>query len=225
MIAVLLPVKRFADSKRRLASWLTPEERELLARTMFEDVWETLLSWHGREKLIGKLIVITAEPVVIARCREASVTCLEEDEQVSHTESTRQATRWAVEQGVRTLISVPIDTPAVSPDELTQLVELSRQYEVIVVPSGDGTGTNALVRTPPDAITAHFGPDSCRRHLEDTQTNHQKLRLYAPPGLTADIDTREEAMQFLEVVGKLEREGRTSKLLRRLIETRSRVTG
>ena len=214
MNAVLLPVKRFANSKHRLAGLLNPAQRELLARTMFEDTWDTLSRWQGADELI----VITAEPFALDQARRAAsrmrVICIEEHEQVSHSESTRRATALAIERGIRTLLSVPIDTPAMTGDELSQLIELSREYDVIVVPSGDGTGTNALLRTPPDAITAHFGPDSCRRHIEDAQTNHQKCRLATPPGLTADIDTPDEAREFLAVAEHLGRDCRTARLLR-----------
>lgn len=217
MNAVLLPVKRFAQSKHRLAGLLSPAQREQLALAMFEDVWETLTAWCATRQDIGKLIVITAEPAVLERCAVApaawKIVSIGEDEQISHTESTRQATARAIELGVSTLVSVPIDTPAMTSDDLSELLELSNQYEVIVVPSGDGTGTNALVRTPPDAITAHFGPGSCRRHIEDAQTNFQKYRLFSPPGLTADIDTPEEARTFMAMAARLGRECRTTRLL------------
>jgi 2-phospho-L-lactate/phosphoenolpyruvate guanylyltransferase len=218
--AVLLPVKRFADSKHRLAATVTAEQRELLARTMFEDVWETLTRWQGADELI----VITAEPFVLeriaseqARPTRMRIVTIAEKEQISHSESTRRATTLAKERGITTLISIPIDTPAATGEELSELLELSRKYEVIVVPSGDGTGTNALVRTPPDAITAHFGPGSCRRHIEDAQTNFQKYRLITPPGLTADIDTPEEARQFLAMADRLGRDCRTARLLRQYL--------
>jgi 2-phospho-L-lactate guanylyltransferase len=164
------------------------------------------------------LIVISAEPEVLRRCAgsplERKLVCIQEDEQISHTESTRQATARAVAMGVKTLLSVPIDTPATTGEELSQLLALARDYQVVVVPSGDGTGTNALLRRPPDAITAHFGPDSCRRHIEDAQTNFQKNRLFSPPGLTADIDTPEEARAFLAIADSLGRDCRTARLLR-----------
>lgn len=219
--AVLLPVKRFADSKHRLADLLSPEQREQLARTMFEDVWETLTSWCAAQADVAHLIVITAEPEVLSRCAEnplgGKLVFIEETEPISHTESTRQATARAVEMGVETLLSVPIDTPAMTAEELSQLLELRSQYQVVVVPSGDGTGTNALLRRPPDAITAHFGPGSCRRHIEDAQTNFQKNRLFSPPGLTADIDTPEEARAFLAMATRVGREGRTTRLLREFL--------
>jgi 2-phospho-L-lactate guanylyltransferase len=217
--AVLLPVKRFANSKHRLAGLLSPEQRQQLARAMFEDVWQTVTSWIGSGGSdVERLLVITEEPEVLERCRQApaalKVLGIAEQAPVSHTESTRQGTAHAIGMGVRTLISVPIDTPAVTGEDLSELVELSRQYEVVVVPSGDGTGTNALVRTPPDAITAHFGPDSCRRHIEDAQTNFQKYRLRRLPNLAADIDTPEEARQFLELMSSTGRDCGTARLLR-----------
>jgi 2-phospho-L-lactate guanylyltransferase len=215
--AVLLPVKRFADSKHRLAAVFSPEQREQLARAMFEDVWQTLTGWRGDVAGGMQIIVITAEPVALACCQGTGITCIAEDEQISHTESTRQATARAIEMGVKTLISVPIDTPAMTGEDLDELLELSRQYEVIVVPSGDGTGTNALVRTPPDAITAHFGPDSCRRHIEDAQTNFQKYRLRRLPRLAADIDTPQEAREFLALMKQLGRDGHTTQLLRQFL--------
>lgn len=219
--AVLLPVKRFADSKQRLAGVLTRAQRERLARGMFEDVWETLTAWCGAREDVARLLVITAEPEVLARCAGSplagKLVCMEEAEPVSHTESTRQATARAIGMGVTTLLSVPMDTPAMTGEELSQLLEFSRDYQVVVAPSGDGTGTNALLRRPPDAITAHFGPGSCRRHIEDAQTNFQRNRLFSPPGLTADIDTPEEARDFLALAGRLGREGRTTRLLREFL--------
>ena len=118
-----------------------------------------------------------------------------------------------LEMGITTLLSVAIDTPAMTGEELSQLLAFTENYQVVVVPSGDGTGTNALLRRPPDAITAHFGPGSCRRHIEDAQTNFQKNRLFAPPGLTADIDTPEEAREFLKLTARLGRDCRTARLL------------
>ena len=166
---------------------------------------------------VSNIIVITAEPEVLALEGQSSLRgrliFLEEHDPVSHTESTRQATARAVEMGITTLLSVAIDTPAMTGDELTELLELRHVYQVVVVPSGDGTGTNALLHRPPDAITAHFGPGSCRRHIEDAQTNFQKNRLFSPPGLTADIDTPQEAREFLAMSRRLGRQSRTARLL------------
>jgi len=86
-----------------------------------------------------------------------------------------------------------------------ELLGLARRYSVVIVPSADGTGTNALLRTPPDAIAPHFGPGSCRLHIEETERNGWDCVVVRPPGLLADIDTPEDVEAFLA----MSRPGRT----------------
>jgi len=212
VIAALLPVKRFANSKQRLAGWLTPSERELLARTMFEDVWEKLT----HSGAFAQLLVATAEPYVIARCRESGVLCLVEGEQQSHSLSVRTATEWAMSMGVTTLASVPIDTPAITEEDLQDLMKTAATYDVVIAASGDGAGTNALVRTPPNAIDPHFGPNSCRLHSVQARAAGLSCSVVALPGFAADVDTPEEAERFLA----LGRPCRTANLLRQYLAAR-----
>jgi 2-phospho-L-lactate guanylyltransferase len=69
MITALLPVKIFVRSKERLAGFLSPAERAQLALTMFEDVWAALQQACAMANALDRLLVISAEPYVIARCR------------------------------------------------------------------------------------------------------------------------------------------------------------
>lgn len=216
VIAALLPVKLFSHSKQRLAGWLSPQEREVLARTMFEDVWATLRTVPN----LDDLLVISAEPHVLARCRQEKVRCLEEAEQRSHSESVAEATRWAMSLGASSLLSVAIDTPGVARDELSALVELAPYDSVVVVPSSDGSGTNALLRTPPDAIAPHFGPGSCRLHVREAQLAGLSHCVHPTPGLAADIDTPEDMERFLT----LDRPCRTTSLVRQFLATRRGVS-
>lgn len=215
MIAALLPVKVFARSKERLAGLLTPPERELLARAMLEDVWAALRATRG----LDRLLVISAEPYVVARCRAEAIPCLEETEPHSHSESVQRATRWAVSLGVTSLLSVPIDTPAVTAQEISALAGLAQDVAVVVAPSADGSGTNALLRTPPNAIQPHFGPGSCRLHLQEAEAKGLSRSIVSLPGFAADIDTPEDAENFLA----LHRPCRTADLLRQFMEARRGV--
>jgi 2-phospho-L-lactate guanylyltransferase len=215
VIAALLLVKVFARSKQRLAGWLAPEERELLARAMFEDVWTTLRAVPD----LDRLLVISAEPYVLARCRRDKITYYEESEQRSHSESVAQGTRWAMNLGVTSLLSLPIDTPAVTPNEISSLLELAHRYSVVVVPSADGSGTNALLRTPPDAIAPHFGPGSCRLHVREAQLAGLSHCVHPTRGLAADIDTPEDLESFLS----LDHPCRSTELVRQFLTARRGV--
>ena len=68
---------------------------------------------------------------------------------------------------------------------------------LIVVPSSDGTGTNALVRTPPDCIESRFGPGSFRAHLDQALSKGLPADVLRLPGLMFDIDTPEDVAEFL----------------------------
>ena len=226
--AALLPVKEFHRSKHRLAGFLSPEERAALARAMFDDVWEVLREAVGRKQGLDQLLVVSAEPYVLDRCRQDGVAFLEEMRPSTHSDSVRRATEWAMSRGVISLLSVPIDTPAITATEILMLAGLARRHSVIVVPSADGSGTNALLRTPPDAIEPHFGPGSCRLHTEEAEKNGWDWVVVRPPGLLTDIDTAEDAEAFLSLIGSSERQGtnqasRTVALLRQWIPSREGV--
>ncbi len=47
---------------------------------------------------------------------------------------------------------------------------------VVIVPSHDGTGTNALLRSPPDLFPSHFGPESFALHLKEAETAWRESR-------------------------------------------------
>lgn len=228
MTAALLPVKEFRRSKHRLAGFLSPEERAALARAMFDDVWEVLREAVGRKRGLDQLLVVSAEPYVLDRCRQDGVAFLEEMGPSTHSDSVRRATEWAIGLGVTSLLSVPIDTPAMTATEILMLAGLARRHSVVVVPSADGTGTNALLRTPPNAIEPHFGPGSCRLHIEEVESKGWDWVVVQPPGLLADIDTPEDAEAFLSLIGSSEGEGtnrasRTTALLREWVRSRNGV--
>jgi 2-phospho-L-lactate/phosphoenolpyruvate guanylyltransferase len=210
VFAVLLPVKEFRRSKQRMASWLSPRERETLARVMFEDVWAMLRSSSVRERLF----VISSEPYVIECCRRGAVPCRVETDQRSHSDSVAEATGWVMSQGVTSLLSIPIDTPGVTAEEIAALAELTPRYAVVVVPSADGSGTNALLRTPPDAIRPQFGPGSCALHVAQAKLKGVSHLVYPVASFAADIDTPEEALHFLS----LNRPGNAAALLRKWLQ-------
>jgi 2-phospho-L-lactate guanylyltransferase len=226
--AALLPVKGFHLSKHRLAGLLSPQERAALARAMFDDAWEVLRDAAELKQGLDQLLVVSAEPYVLDRCRQDGVAFLEEAGPSTHSGSVHRATGWAISLGVTSLLSVPIDTPAMTATEILMLVGLARRHSVVVVPSADGTGTNALLRTPPNAIEPHFGPGSCRLHTDEAESKGLAWVVVRPPGLLADIDTPEDAAAFLSLIETTERQAtkgasRTAALLREWVRSRNRV--
>jgi 2-phospho-L-lactate guanylyltransferase len=192
MIVALLPVKSPKNAKQRLIGLLSPDQRETLARTMFEEVLTTLCAVRG----LDRIAVATSDAAIAERARSAGVEVFEEQEQLGHSHSADLASQKAAALGATSVLLVPIDVPLVTRQEIEGLID-EAGAGVIVVPSGDGTGTNALVRTPPNAIKACFGPNSFRAHCGQAETLGIPLKVMRPPGLLFDIDTPEDVEELL----------------------------
>ncbi len=88
---------------------------------------------------------------------------------------------------------MPGDCPALSPGELDALIARpATGRSVMVVPDRHGTGTNALLITPPDALQPSFGPDSRKRHLEEAATAGLEAEIVEVASLAMDVDTPED---------------------------------
>ena len=68
MIFALLPVKAPENAKQRLKDFLTPEQREALARAMYEEVLATLLTVEG----LDRVVVVTSDAIAARLARAAN---------------------------------------------------------------------------------------------------------------------------------------------------------
>jgi 2-phospho-L-lactate guanylyltransferase len=77
-------------------------------------------------------------------------------------------------------------------DELDGALERMHQGRVAVVPDRHGTGTNALLLCPADAIGPAFGPGSCARHTERGEHAGHEVAVEPLPSLALDVDTPDD---------------------------------
>jgi len=192
VIFAILPVKSPQDAKQRLKGFLAVEQREALARLLYTQTLAALCQAEG----IDRVVVVTSDAEVAAHARRSGALVFEENQQVSHSVSADAACLRAMELGASTVLLVPIDVPTVTPADFSRLAASARPG-LIVVPSSDGTGTNALVRTPPDCIESRFGPGSFRAHLDQARSKGVPADVLHVPGLMFDIDTPEDVAEFL----------------------------
>jgi len=198
LIFAILPVKSPQNAKQRLKEFLAVEQRETLARMLYAQTLAALCRAEG----IDHVAVITCDAEVAGHARRSGALVFEENEQVSHSVSADAACLRAMELGASTALLVPIDVPTVTPADFTQLAASARRFAaarpgLIVVPSADGTGTNALVRTPPDCIQSRFGPGSFHAHLDQARSKGLPADVLRVPGLMFDIDTPEDVAELL----------------------------
>ncbi|HEY1522941.1 MAG TPA: 2-phospho-L-lactate guanylyltransferase [Solirubrobacteraceae bacterium] len=190
----VLPVKRFGVAKQRLRGGLDPATREALVEAMFTDVVDSLL-----RAPVERIVVVTASAAArtIAADRGAEVVA---DRELGHNAAAELGIDVAVRGGAQQVLLVPGDCPALDPQELAGLLRRSVQPpSVIVVPDRHGTGTNALLLSPPDALAPSFGPGSAQRHLELARARGTDAQLVELPSLALDIDTPEDIESLTKV--------------------------
>jgi len=192
LIFAILPVKCPQNAKQRLTGFLAVEQREALARMLYRQTLAALCQAEG----IDRVVVATSDPDIADHARQSGALVFEENEQVSHSVSADAACLRAMEMGASTVLLVPIDVPTVTSADFTRLAASARPG-LIVVPSSDGTGTNALVRTPPNCIQSRFGPGSFRAHLDQALSKGLPTDVLRLPGLMFDIDTPEDVAEFI----------------------------
>jgi 2-phospho-L-lactate guanylyltransferase len=189
----ILPIKSFGDAKRRLRHHLSPGERHALAEAMYADVLIAL----RRARNVQGIIVVSADHAAqqIAAGYGASVV---EDRDHGHNPAASLGVAAAVRAGADRALLVPGDCPALDPAEVDALLaHPAGQRSALIVPDRHGTGTNALLLTPPDALSPSFGPDSRKRHLERAAAAELEAEVVEISSLALDVDTIDdlEALQ------------------------------
>jgi 2-phospho-L-lactate guanylyltransferase len=181
----VLPVKRFGAAKRRLAASIDEERRAALVAAMLQDVLEAI----GAARSIERAIVVTGEPGAEELARVAGAEIVPDPGEGGHSEAALAGIARARELGAECVVLLPGDCPLLDPRELERLLTgIPRSY-VAVVPDRHGTGTNALVLAPPDAIRPAFGEGSCTRHIAAAREAGVPFAVERPASLALDLDT------------------------------------
>src|SRR5450755_330992 len=184
----ILPIKSFADAKNRLASELTPGPRRALAEAMFSDVLTALRRARG----VDDVLVVTMDHGAqqIAGGHGAMVL---DDTEEGHNEAAVRGVEHAIEAEYDRVLLVPGDCPALDPTQLDALIgEPFEAPSVMIMPDRHGTGTNALLLTPPGAIVPSFGPGSRERHVSVAHAAGASVQVHDVPSLALDVDTPED---------------------------------
>lgn len=195
MRALLLPVKDLRNAKKRLAGALTPEERFGLAQAMLADTIRTIRRVRNAEKIF----VITNYQPVLDVAEENGWEILREDRQISESHAVDFASRVCEQRGVTGLLRVPLDVPVAQAGDLDELLAIeSATPGLVIVPSRDGTGTNAILRTPPALFPSHFGEGSFAKHLAEAKHAGAQVFVRRNPRLEMDVDDESDLRALFE---------------------------
>jgi 2-phospho-L-lactate guanylyltransferase len=189
-----VPVKEFAGAKQRLALLLSPEQREILAETMLEDV---LAALAGATRLAG-ILVNTADPRAATLAERYGARVVRESARDGHTGAVNGMARVLSEEGKGALLTIPGDIPRVTSWEIDTVLSSCRDAPAFtIVPAHDELGSNAVLCAPPFAVPLRFGDDSYFPHLIAARRHGVEPTIVRLPGIGLDIDHPVDLLAFL----------------------------
>ncbi len=206
----ILPVKRFNTAKQRLAAGLGGEQRRTLAAAMVGDVLEAI----GAARTIERTIVVSGDPVAQELAAEVGAEVVPDPGDSGHVEAALAGIARAEVEGAGCVVLLPGDCPLLEPRELDRLLTGVPERYVGIVPDRHGSGTNALVLSPPGAIVPAFGEDSRARHVALAREAGIPFEVEELPSLGLDLDTPADVIALTrELDARPGRAQRTAKAL------------
>jgi 2-phospho-L-lactate guanylyltransferase len=180
-LVVLVPVKRFATAKSRLASVLSPAARQRLIRAFLAHTARLI----GEALPDAALVITTSEPAVAALAPGCMVL---PDSAGSLNGALDVARRAVLTSERRRLLMLPIDLPILSIDELRRMA--APAPGIRLAPDRRHEGTNAILLEARAALRFRFqmGPRSYAAHIAEAARLELPFEQLVAPGLAFDID-------------------------------------
>jgi 2-phospho-L-lactate guanylyltransferase len=195
MRALLLPIKDLTNAKKRLIGVLTPEQRFDLAAAMLGDTFRAVRGVHRADQIF----VVTNYQPAMHMAMENGWEILPEERQISESDSVDAASRICEGRGVKGLLRVPLDVPLVRAGDIDDLLAIEcEEPALVIVPSRDGMGTNAILRMPPALFPSHFGMGSFAKHVGEAERIGARVIFRRSERLEMDVDDEADLRALLK---------------------------
>jgi 2-phospho-L-lactate/phosphoenolpyruvate guanylyltransferase len=181
----IVPVKRFGAAKERLRTGMEEERRGPLIAAMLADALESIAA----ARTVERTIVVSGDPTATELAEAVGAEVITDPSDEGHSEAALLGIARAREQGASVVVLLPGDCPLLDARELDGLLTAVPERYVAVVPDRHGSGTNALVLSPPDAIRPAFGEGSRDRHVAAAREVGVPFAVEELPSLALDLDT------------------------------------
>lgn len=190
----IIPVKRFGEAKQRLLEALDRPQRAALVKAMLADVCAAVSACARVERVIVVTGEGRAERIALAQARRVPMPfeVLRDPSDRGHSEAATLGIVRALSHGAECAALLPGDCPLLDPAELDGALERMSAGRVAVVPDRHGTGTNALLLAPADAIGPAFGEGSMARHCDRADRAGHAVAVERLPSLALDLDTPDD---------------------------------
>ena len=165
----IIPVKTFSIAKKRLNVQQIAKEK--LCMLMLEEVLDTI----SQCKLIDKIIIVSKDEAALKLGRPLDVVEIFDDESGVNN-AIHLADQYTSEKKFDCSIIFPQDIPLMKSIDIDNLLGFVKsENSVIVVPSRQFNGTNALVRCPANIIDTRYDMGSYTYQIDAARTKTKNI--------------------------------------------------
>jgi len=183
-INALIPVKSLSDAKSRLAQEYSFYERKELVFSMLNHILTVLKSCND----IKEITLVTPDELIKKYVLKLGVNVLPEEKH-----GLNQTLTFAAQKETKTLglLTIFADLPFLKKNDIEQMINYARNYEVVLASSKDN-GTNAILLKKPLLLPYLFGNNSFKKYFEEAKKAKLKTTVYTSKTIAFDIDTVED---------------------------------
>jgi 2-phospho-L-lactate/phosphoenolpyruvate guanylyltransferase len=195
---ILIPVKNLSGAKQRLAEVLDQPLRTKLAQAMLEDVASAIDEWKDHPAVA----LVTGDPFAMELAERYAFEIIPDPANPGETGAIQTATRICMDRGADFTLVIPADIPLIQAWELEEIFKHAPAEGSVLVPAGDGRGTNAVLRRPADLFPLRFGNDSFKPHHAVAQATRKPCVVLQLPGIAVDVDNPSDLRQLIALPGE-----------------------
>ena len=187
-ISAFIPVKKYVNSKVRLASILNQEERQELAKKMAHQTVNALIE----SKICESITLVTNDPDLSIKGTKSFISklplneCLNEAIKLSNPEET--------------ILIMHADLPRVKALELQRLKKSYVSKSISIVSDAIKSGTNCLMFNTSINFALQFGANSYQLFIEEFKSNNLDYQDIYSPALQDDLDSEEDYFKLIKYV-------------------------
>ena len=152
---------------------LSSQETEKIVEKMLIHVLQEV----SKSQMSDENFIITNDKKAIRIASSFGIKIIEEEKQLSESVSIDFASKILKEKGATSVLRIPGDLPLLSFKDIDYIFKKAKEYNsCIVVPSKSGSGTNAMLRTPPDIIQSFLEKTVCKDILKSLKIKKSNIR-------------------------------------------------
>jgi 2-phospho-L-lactate guanylyltransferase len=190
--SAIIPVKTFSKAKTRLN--LQQTSKEEICSIMLQEVLKTISS----SKLINKIVMVSKDEAALKIGRQFNVIELFDDESGVNN-AINLADKYLFDKKFDCSVIFPQDIPIMTSFDIDILLGFIRSIDsVIIVPSRQFNGTNALVRCPASLMQTKYDMGSYTHQMDAANAKAKNISIALIRRMMLDIDDESDLAFMLK---------------------------